>query len=201
MATAPQAAAALVCDINVVRAGEGLPPLRWDWRLWNPAQDLANDLAAHGFLSHISSDGRGLLERVASSGYADNAVAPMALENLDWATGTYSTPFATVDGWMGSDAHRSHVLDPAMEDVAVGMAEGPMKDGGVSGIFYVADFGTRGGYLPAGAAASNQPGARATPTRDTTQRRACSARKRLKHRTVGRGKRVKRRIRLCGQRS
>lgn len=191
LATAPQAAAALVCDINVFRAREGLLPLSWDWRLWKPAQGLANDMAAHRFLSHVDSDGRGLLERVTSSGYMDNARAPVVLENLDWGSGTYSTPLATAYGWMKSDEHRSHVLDPSIEDVAVGMAEGPLNEGGASGAFYVVDFGARGGDAPAGAGSSSHASAQPQgepPT--TTGRRACGARRCLKHRTAGNRKRV-----------
>lgn len=134
-------AAALVCDLNTVRAQHGLQPLRPDARLAAAAQDLATDMAAHHFLSHISSDGRTPLERLTASGYM--GLGALVLENLDWGSDVFSSPLATTYAWMNSDTHRAHLLDPAVRDVGVGIARGSMTAAGVQGAFYVADFGRR----------------------------------------------------------
>ena len=180
VATAAQAAASLTCDINVLRDRNGLKPLRWEWRLWTAAQRQANDMAQHEFIAHAGSDGSGLLDRVTRTGYTDSAAAPFMLENIDWASAPKSSPLATAFGWMDSPAHRENMLDPDMEDLGVGVAEGAVDATGTSGVFYVVDFGTRGGELPAQAA---------------TTRPACgraAGRRRMKHRTAKRAHRVRR---------
>jgi uncharacterized protein YkwD len=196
--TGLEGAAALVCDINVLRGRQGLRPLRWSWPLRLSAQDLASDMAAHQFVSHVSSDGRTIWDRVVEAGYTRDAPAPVILENGDWGSYPYSSPLATAFGWLESPAHREHMLDPDMEDIGIGIAEGPMRSGGADGYFYVADFGTRGddgsgARLLSSATTVPTSGAAAAPHRTETavaraHRRRCSphtrkhARKRTHHR-------------------
>ena len=181
--TTSDAAAALVCDINVLRNRQGLPPLRSDPQLAASAHDLATDMAAHHFVSHVSSDGRGLMARVASTGYVEHAAAPWIVENVDWGSYWYSSPLATAFGWMGSEEHRAHVLDPDVEEVGIGIAEGRATATGPSGFFYVADFGTRGGKPTTATATTQAPRARAPRT---------LRRSGYTHSTVGHGRRVQR---------
>ena len=143
-ATAPSAASALVCDINAIRGRHDLKPLRWNDTVAQPAQSHASDMAAHGFLSHTSSDGRGPMARIAATGYFDGWPAQLVLENVEWGSYAYATPLATAIGWMKSDDHRAHLLDPQAQDIGVGVAQGPLTAGGVSGAFYVAVFAARG---------------------------------------------------------
>jgi uncharacterized protein YkwD len=172
-ATAPQAAAALVCDINTLRGRQGLGPVRLDQQLNAPAQDLATDMAAHHFLSHDSSNGRTTQDRIVASGYITGAADWLVLENVDWASEVYATPLATALGWMNSEQHRDNLLNPAVEDVGVGIAEGPVTAGGDRGVFYVADLGTRRTAAP------------------TTSRIACGARrKRVTHRVRRHARRI-----------
>jgi uncharacterized protein YkwD len=186
-ATAPDAIAALVCDINVARTRNGLPPVRLDARLQPPAQDLASDMAANAFLSHTSSDGRTTLDRIMGSAYAAGASSLVVLENVDWGSGLYGTPLATTFGWMKSDEHRAHMLDPGMQDIGVGIAEGSLD--GTRGVFYVADFGTR-----IGATAENDaPALRRAPA----PRRACNSRARSRHRVKGHLRRVRSKTNGC----
>jgi uncharacterized protein YkwD len=143
-ASADDAAAALVCDLNVARAQYNLPPLGWDGRLASAAQGLADDMAARHYASHVTPDGVDLRGRVQPTGYIPANAAWSLAENLGWGTNVYSTPLATVRGWMDSQAHRDNVLDPDMRDVGVGVAQGAVSSGGPVGTIYIADFGVRG---------------------------------------------------------
>jgi uncharacterized protein YkwD len=142
--TASVAAAAIVCDLDAQRADRGLPPLRSDARLASAAQRMADDMAARHYLSHVTPNGADLTARIRPTGYIPANPLWALAENLGWGTNTLSTPLATVQGWMASPAHRVNVLDPDMRDVGVGVSEGAVTGGGLSGTFYVADFGTRG---------------------------------------------------------
>lgn len=145
LATASDAAMAIVCDINQVRAQQGLPTLNPDTRLWSAAQWMANDMAARHYAAHVTPDGVDLAGRVDPTGYIPTSDAPWSLaENLGWGTNTLSTPQATVAGWMNSAPHRANILDPDLQDIGVGIAQGAITIGGDSGMIYVADFGMRG---------------------------------------------------------
>jgi uncharacterized protein YkwD len=140
--TARDAALAVVCDLNVIRAEHGLRPLRSDWRLSNGAQRMAADMASHQYFSHVTPDGRRLVDRIAPTGYT-RATSVLLAENLGWGSNELSSPLEIVLGWMDSPAHRRNVLDPALRDVGVGVVEGAVSEGGPSGMIYVADFGSR----------------------------------------------------------
>jgi uncharacterized protein YkwD len=148
-----------------------------DARLATPSQDLASDMAAHHFLSHVSSDGRTTRDRIVASAYTAGATAWTALENVDFGSGAYGTPLATAFGWLNSSEHREHMLDPAMRSVGGGIAEGAMTPDGSRGVFYVADFGVR-------STATSAP----PPT--SKHRRACKSRTRVNHRTRHRARRI-----------
>lgn len=143
-ATAYDAAMALMCDMNEMRAENGLRPLSWDWRLWFGAQNHASDMAARHYFAHVSPEGRGLFERIQPTGYIPAEPTWTLSENLGFGTNVLSTPQAIVRGWMNSPPHRENLLDPEVDNVGIGMAFGSIDDGGRSGIIYVVDFGTRG---------------------------------------------------------
>jgi uncharacterized protein YkwD len=144
VATADDAAAAIVCDLNVVRAQHGLAQLGWDGRLASAAQGMADDMAARHYASHVTPDGVDMTARVERTGYIPSNATWSLAENLGWGTNVYSTPLATVNGWMASQAHRDNVLDGDLRDVGVGVAQGAVSPGGPVGTIYVADFGVRG---------------------------------------------------------
>jgi uncharacterized protein YkwD len=143
-ATGDAAAAAVLCDVNSVRAGHGLQPLRWDGRLASAAQGMADDMAARHYASHVTPDGVDFTTRIKRAGYLPANSVWWVAENLGWGTNVFSTPSAIVDGWMGSQAHRDNLLDQDMRDVGIGVAQGAISAAGPSGTIYVADFGTRG---------------------------------------------------------
>lgn len=142
-ATAYDAAMAVVCDINYLRADKGLRPLRWDWRLWSSAQKLAEDMAGHRYASHVTPEGQGLADRLGPTGYIPNGSSWLAGENLGWGTSYLATPLAIVLGWLDSPKHRENLLDPEFRDIGVGMVQGAVSENGDVGVIYVANFGMR----------------------------------------------------------
>jgi uncharacterized protein YkwD len=143
-ATASAAVVAIVCDINVVRVREGLKPLRWDWRLWAPAQQMAEDMGTRHYWSHVTPEGVHLEDRVAPTKYTSQDDGSWLLaENIGWGTAMYSTPLSIVLGWLNSPEHRENLLDPELEDIGVGMFEGSPVPEHTGGMIYVADFGRR----------------------------------------------------------
>ena len=143
MDTAQQAAAALVCDLNELRAQRALPPLSWNGRLWSAAQGMADDMAQQHFISHETPDGRDLFDRVKPTGYTARSDDWLLLENLGWASGQAATPNAIAGGWMSSQGHRLNIMDPDIRELGIGISQGsPGGDHG-DGIFYAVDFGAR----------------------------------------------------------
>jgi uncharacterized protein YkwD len=144
-ATSYDSAMALVCDMNQLRTQHGLHPLKWDWRLWTAAHNHAVDMAAQTYFSHVSLDGRKLEDRIRPTGYIPRTPTWLLAENLGFGTGVLSTPSSIAEGWMDSPAHRENLLDPALRDVGVGLAQGDvLPDEALNGTIFVADFGYRG---------------------------------------------------------
>lgn len=70
------------------------------------------DMAAQNYFSHISKDGRSLVDRINATGYAWSTIG----ENI--AAG-HATVDAVVDGWIASDGHCANIMNPAFQDVAL----------------------------------------------------------------------------------
>jgi uncharacterized protein YkwD len=139
-ANASAAVVAIVCDINIVRERGGLKPLRWDWRLWAPAQRMAQDMGTRHYWSHVTPEGVHLEDRVAPTGYTSEEDSSWLLaENIGWGTAMYSTPLSIVLGWLNSPEHRANLLDPELEDIGVGMFEGSPVPEHEGGMIYVAE--------------------------------------------------------------
>src|SRR5690349_12851015 len=75
-------ATALLCDVNQVRAGNGLGLLRWDSRLATAAQGHAADMAANNYFSHNSLDGSDFVARIEPTGYIPTDTEWTVAENL-----------------------------------------------------------------------------------------------------------------------
>src|SRR4051794_23418431 len=156
-------AMSVVCDINAVRADNGLRPLQWDWRLETAAQRMADDMAARHYIAHVTPDGTTLADRIDATGYIPSSPTWVLAENLGWGTSVLSTPFAITVGWMNSTEHRENILDPALEDIGIGVQMGAISDGGQDGAIYVADFGSRGVAVAATNSTSQPSSAPAAP--------------------------------------
>ena len=109
--------------VNAARAGCG--PLATDERLARAAQGHADDMAAQGYCSHTSLDGRSFADRVRDAGHPRPGG-----ENI--AQGQRSAE-EVHEAWMGSPAHRDNILNCDFTAIGVGVNTGAWT--------WVQDFG------------------------------------------------------------
>jgi len=111
----------LVAGVNELRARSGLAPYRPEPALSEVARFHSCDLAAHGVISHRSSDGRTLQDRLA--GQAERWSWPS--ESI--AVGT-DDPAQVIALWLDEPPdgwHRRNMLDPEQQVVGVGYCVAP----------------------------------------------------------------------------
>jgi uncharacterized protein YkwD len=94
---------------------DAAPPLRTEARLMGVAQAHSEDQRDRGVMSHQGSDGSGPSDRVSDAGYAWRTVG----ENVAWG---YPSVAAVMDGWLGSPGHCANLMNPAFEELGVGLA-------------------------------------------------------------------------------
>jgi uncharacterized protein YkwD len=131
--------ALLVVAINQVRAANGLPPYLHNPELSAAARGHSCDLAAHGLISHTSSDGRTLAQRLAASD------PPWEWPSESIAVGT-NDPVAVVAMWMDEPPdgwHRRNILDTDQREVGAGYCYAPDDPAG-NRYYWTADFSRRG---------------------------------------------------------
>ncbi|MCH5185882.1 MAG: hypothetical protein J1F64_07135 [Oscillospiraceae bacterium] len=102
-------------EVNRLRAENGLAPLTWSNSLAAVARAHSYDMAAGGYFSHTSLDGRSSSDRIENAGISYRRMA----ENI--AAGQ-STAAGAVDSWMNSEGHRANILDPELTHLGVGLA-------------------------------------------------------------------------------
>jgi uncharacterized protein YkwD len=127
--------ALLVVEINQVRAANGLPPYKHSPELSAAARAHSCDLAAHGMISHVSSDGRTLAQRIGGSD------PPWEWPSESIAAGT-DDPAAVVAMWMDEPPegwHRRNILDVDQREVGVGYCFTPDDPTG-NHHYWTADF-------------------------------------------------------------
>jgi uncharacterized protein YkwD len=122
----PAAYADLVAAVNEARAVPRMcgdqafgatAPVAWDGRLERAAERHTLDMAAHGVLSHIGSDGSTVGERVTRAGYDWRRVG----ENLARA----QMPAAeVVELWLASPGHCANVMHPGHVEMGVAGLDG-----------------------------------------------------------------------------
>jgi uncharacterized protein YkwD len=91
----------LLGEMNRVRAANGLPGLRVDWRLQRAARTHSATMIRRDFFSHA-----GFSSRMRASG----ARGPIFGENLAWGTGSRGTASSIVGQWLASPPHRANLL-------------------------------------------------------------------------------------------
>ena len=131
----PAVRSATLCLVNSERAQFGLAPLIDNAPLALAAQGHADDMAAKGYFSHVSADGRTFDQRIRAAGYLGGYLA----ENIAWGDRSLGTPRRIVGAWMNSAGHRAHILSGSLLDSGIGVAP-RTPQGGVGGT-YVHDFG------------------------------------------------------------
>lgn len=101
------------------RAAAGLPDLAYSATAAAVAEARAQDMAANGYLDHISPGGVGPLEWLAYYGASYHLVG----ENIgrgDAALGDLAAVMHAA--WMASEGHRVNILDPRFGRAGVGVA-------------------------------------------------------------------------------
>jgi uncharacterized protein YkwD len=134
-----QREALLVVEINKVRTANGLPPYAHSPELSAAARAHSCDLAAHTTISHVSSDGRTLQDRLAG------ADPPWEWPSESIAAGT-DDPAAVVAMWMDEPPegwHRRNILDADQRAVGAGYCYTPDDPTG-NRHYWTADFSRRG---------------------------------------------------------
>jgi uncharacterized protein YkwD len=116
------AAAAVIEQVNALRARNGLPTLVADPALARAAEDFAQYMARTGRYGH-EADGRTPAERAQAQGYAYCTMA----ENIGWIDRAEPLVPAALgrafyEGWQGSPPHRHNMLDADVVDTGVGIA-------------------------------------------------------------------------------
>ena len=104
----------LIDNLNAERAKRGLVALRLNPALDKAAQGHACDNAARQSISHVSSDGSQLQNRLRGAGYAYRTAA----ENTGRG---FASGARAVQWWMNSPDHKHNMLIGKMRDVGVGI--------------------------------------------------------------------------------
>jgi uncharacterized protein YkwD len=129
----------LIALIDGYRGATGRQPLAANAALTGAAVWMAQDMASHSYIGHISSDGRTPVQRLAAFGYPSATL----YTGEDLAAG-YATAAAVLAGWRASPAHDA-VLENASYD-AIGV--GVVYDASTTyKWFWAADFGGPGGTV------------------------------------------------------
>jgi uncharacterized protein YkwD len=113
--------------LNRARRAQQLPPLHAEAAIKTIARGYGREMFAHGYLSHVSRDGRTLEDRLAAGGLQPQ----VAGENLAYARTLADAERAL---WQ-SEPHRRNILYPAFQTVGLAVI-----DGGDKGLIVVQDF-------------------------------------------------------------
>jgi hypothetical protein len=153
---------------NQDRAAADAPPVAIDPLLSQAAQDKANDMAAKGYFSHVTPDGKQPWYWISLVGYQYT----YAGENL---AVNFTDSTAVEQAWMASPTHHANIVKPQYTKVGFGVAEGQYQ--GKDATFVVEFFATPPADEAAAGAASAKPGASlaATPKAETETRPAQTA--------------------------
>jgi uncharacterized protein YkwD len=122
--------------VNRIRAHRGLRRLKTSRRLARAATEHTGDMLARDFLSHASSDGTGMAQRVRRYTGA-NWIG----ENIAAVSGR-ATARRAVRMWMQSPPHRAVLLSPSGRRIGVGKRRGRL--GSSRRAVFTADLASRG---------------------------------------------------------
>jgi uncharacterized protein YkwD len=140
--------AAVVSELNRVRAEKRLGPLRTAPSLRTAARSHSQAMLAHGFFGHDSADGTDFGERIrrhyTNRGWASWSVGEALLASSDSSL----DPKAVVAAWLDSPPHRAIILSPTWREAGIGVLyapTAPREFRGSETIVVTADFGVREG--------------------------------------------------------
>jgi uncharacterized protein YkwD len=119
------------CGSNAYAAAA---PLGWNSLLTQAAAGHSSDMAAKGFFSHTSSDGRDYIQRINATGYDDQGLS----EVLANPTGSFSAgqiiPLS-MKAWLVSPGHCSSIMDSSFNEMGAACVKSGNK------AYVTVDFG------------------------------------------------------------
>lgn len=134
--SAPRIEAALLAEMNRVRADRGRRALRPIATLRRPARAQSRYLLGQGILDHAGRDGAPFWTRLIAAGYPSGRTLG---ENLAMVPGCGPEVAArTVAMWLRSPGHRANLLNPAFRWAGTGAA----SDAGCTSTVLTADYGS-----------------------------------------------------------
>ncbi len=123
----------LVADTNAGREAHSLSALEQNQLLQEAAQLKANDMAAKGYFSHDSPDGKTPWYWLQQVGY-----------NYEYAGENLAVNFVdsqdVMTAWMNSPTHRANILNDKFSEIGIATSKGTYK--GREAVFVVQFFGT-----------------------------------------------------------
>jgi uncharacterized protein YkwD len=134
--------AAILCLHNQIRARNGLPALKANAKLRRAAEGHSAEMVQQRYFEHTSPSGSTMVDRILASGYVRADQGWLLGENLEWGTGSLSTPRGALDAWMNSPGHRANILKRGYRHLGVGITLGVPVAGG-TGATITVDFGVR----------------------------------------------------------
>ena len=134
--------ARVIAAVNAERTKRGLVPVTFKGKLTLAARYHSADMAKRNLLTHRSSCGWYMPQRLRAFGYTSIGTTYYKIgENIGRGyTGTiWRTPEGMVSLWMGSDTHRAIILTSSFRDIGVGMR----WNSRYTWRYFTADFGRR----------------------------------------------------------
>jgi len=111
--------AALIAQVNALRASHGLPPYQTNAILMAVAQAHSDYQASIQTMTHIGPDGSHPRDRVRAAGYgAGHAV--FVSENIAW--GYNQSPASVIQMWTGDQPHWNTMMGEHYRDIGAGCA-------------------------------------------------------------------------------
>jgi uncharacterized protein YkwD len=138
--------AAILHEINAVRAQHKLAPLKRSSGLASAAVSHSRSMVSEGYFSHDSADGSVFWKRIQGYYGANGYKFWMVGENLVWASPELDAKQA-IEMWMQSPPHRANILNPRWRQIGISSvwsANAPGMYANQPTTVVTADFGVRG---------------------------------------------------------
>jgi uncharacterized protein YkwD len=137
--------AAVLANVNQIRAKRGLRSLKLSNRLSAAADQQSEAMGAKGFFSHNSADGSAFWKRIRRY-YTDRSYRYWSVgENLLWSSPDVDAAHA-LDMWMKSPEHRANLLSKTWREIGLSAIHVHAAPGAFEGLdvtIVTADFGVR----------------------------------------------------------
>jgi hypothetical protein len=153
----------LLAETYGERTTNHMPALQMNAQLTAAAQAKANDMAARGYWSHVTPDGKQPWSFVETAGYQYEAAG----ENLAYGFGSSDQ---VMTAWMHSPSHRANILNAVYQDVGFATANVPNYRGTGPETIVVAMYGEPLGMInPATGTTDSTPVVLGTQTKEVSR--------------------------------